>query len=117
MAYRHIRGSRNPMHEQRLALLAMPLEYRHPSVQIPADTLDTLSVISAIFFRAGKELLAEVDTLEKRDEGRITACIDKLRAAKSAVGDALVLPLAAAQPLDPRQERTAPQVVVPSKQE
>jgi hypothetical protein len=73
---KRVRGDRNPAHQQRLNYLLDVGKKRSEEVDKASEQ------IHAIFSRAAADYLTEVDKLETRDEGRITAVIDALTAAE-----------------------------------
>jgi hypothetical protein len=59
---------------------------------LPDEHVAAMNQIRAVFQKAADDFLQIADGLEKRDEGRITAVLDQLQAAKNTACDAVILP-------------------------
>lgn len=79
------KGDRNPVHEQRRAMI-------NGRFDLPSEHVQAMNKIREIFQKAADDYLAVVDELEKRDEGRVTAVLDQLQSAKNTACDAVILP-------------------------
>jgi hypothetical protein len=84
-AHKRQRGERNPMHEQRRAMI-------NGRFELPPETVQAMARTREIFQKAADDYLEMVDQLEQRDEGRITAVLDQIQAAKNTACDAVILP-------------------------
>jgi hypothetical protein len=85
MAQNRARTARNPIHERRRIRI-------NGRFDLPIEQAEAIERICSLFQKTANELLEIVDGLERRDEGRITAALDKLQAAKYVAADALTLP-------------------------
>ena len=79
------RGERNPVHEQRRGMI-------HGRYHLPTEVALVQERVRKIFQEAEDKLLDELDQLETRDEGRVTAALDQLSIAANVACESVVLP-------------------------
>lgn len=89
MAYKHTRGGRNPMHEQRRVTIGGQAK----ATKLSPEHEEADKQIRALFQKTADDLLVIVDGIEKRDEGRVTAALDKIKSARRVACDSITLPL------------------------
>ena len=82
---KRVRGVSTAVHADRVAMI-------NGRFDLPQETVDAMGKIREHISKAATECMAVFDGLEFRDEGRITAFIDSLQAAKNIGCDAVILP-------------------------